>query len=263
MAKGSHPGPEVVVLPSGRRLDLRGPRSKSLLDDEGLAYCRSNGVALAYDPVQHGLVPASCADDIAGDLEQAWLGRATPTAVDSPGTPARLAELERRCKFRRWADTDLHTFVALLDDPAVWRYLPDPFPAPLTPEIAADLIELSNTSSHHDVMAVEVEGSVVGQVRLLLDEGRPEARGGEISYWLGKRYWGRGIASDAVELFTHRCFHKYPNLETIVAQVHQDNLPSARALTKSGYRARGPSDDAVRTLYGISRREVLETNPPQ
>jgi RimJ/RimL family protein N-acetyltransferase len=278
MAKGADPSPEVIVLASGRVLDLRGPRSKSLLDAEGLAYCRANGIALAYDPVQIGLVPAHCEDDIAGDLSagdlsagglysggmaHAWPGRTARAVVDAPRRPQRIVQLERRYRLRRWADTDLQAYVALLDDPEVWRYLPDPFPAPLTAEIAADLIELSNTGAHHDVVAVEVDWGVVGQVRLLFDGVRSEARGAEISYWLGRQHWGRGVAGDVVELFSYQCFQKYPNLETIFARVPQDNLPSARVLTKSRYRAEGPTEDSVWTRYRIARGDVLPENLSQ
>jgi len=260
MAKSAQESPASVLLPSGRVLELRGPRSKSLLDQEGLAYCKAHGIALAYDPVQIGIVPADCEDDIADDVAHARRGMPVPPTFDAPEPPARIAVLQQRYRLRRWAWTDRETFVALLDDPAVWRYLPDPFPDPLTAEVAANLIELSNTSSHHDVMAIEVDGSVVGQVRLLLDGGEAEAKGGEISYWLGKAHWGRGIASDVVELFTYHCFQKRPNLHSIVARAHEDNHPSARALTKSRYRALNQADSSGFIRYRIARAEVLPAN---
>ncbi len=273
MAKGAAPGQTVVVLASGRVLDLWGPRSKSLLDAEGLAYCRANGIALAYDPVQIGLVPAHCQDDITGDhisgnmisgnMGRAWLDRSAQATVDAARPPLRIEQLQRRYRLRRWTEADVQTFVALLGDPAVWRYLPDPFPSPLTAEIAADLIELSNTGTHHDVVAIEVDWLVVGQVRLLLDGGTSQARSGEISYWLGQQHWGRGIASGAVELFTYHCFENHPNLETIIARVHQENRPSARVLTKAGYRAEAPAEGGVWTMYRIRRGEVLTANLPQ
>ena len=262
MAKSAQDGPAKVVLPSGRVLDLRGPRSKSLLDNEALDYCKAQGIALAYDPVQIGIVPADCEDDIADDLAHTRRGLPVPTTFDAPKPPGRIAELHQRYRLRRWASTDRETFVALLNDPAVWRYLPEPFPDPLTAETAAGPIELSNTSAHHDVMAIDVDGIVVGQVRLLLDGGGAEANGGEISYWLGKAHWGRGIASDVVELFTYHCFQQRPNLQSIVAHAHKDNHPSARALNKSRYRPVTQADSSGFIRYRIARAEVLPANLP-
>ncbi len=52
----------------------------------------------------------------------------------------------------------------------------------------------------------------------------------EITYWIGKRYWGRGIASKAVEAFL-RLEKKRP----IYGRVAFDNVISMRILEKSGF----------------------------
>ena len=52
----------------------------------------------------------------------------------------------------------------------------------------------------------------------------------EITYWIGKRYWGRGIASKAVEAFL-RLEKKRP----IYGRVAFDNIKSLRVLEKSGF----------------------------
>lgn len=52
----------------------------------------------------------------------------------------------------------------------------------------------------------------------------------EITYWIGKRYWGRGIASKAVEAFL-RLEKKRP----IYGRVAFDNVKSLRVLEKAGF----------------------------
>ena len=56
----------------------------------------------------------------------------------------------------------------------------------------------------------------------------------EVSYWLGKGFWGRGIATQALYLY----------LEIIIqcplyARVAKDNLGSVRVLEKCGFKPIG------------------------
>lgn len=138
---------------------------------------------------------------------------------------------------------DATTFRALLDDPEVWLHLPEPYPAPLTVELTHDLVKLAMLTNHHDVRAIEHGGEPVGQIRLAFTPGSADRRVGEISYWLGRRWWGRGIASEAIQHFTALCFAERPDLASIFGRVHRDNAASARALVKAGYREEGPAPD--------------------
>jgi RimJ/RimL family protein N-acetyltransferase len=218
----NRPGP--IGLPSGRLLDLHRPRSAGPLDMEELAFCREQGVPLAYDPVGVGWVSATCEDDL--DL----VDEASPA-----GGPAPAMEFGGRYRLRPWRLDDAPRFVALLDNPRVWEYLPESYPAPLTEDLARDLIELSNRSDHHEVLALELDGEVVGQVRLAFNPGSEDRSEGEISYWLGEPWWGQGIGRDLVAHFTALSFGRHPELRSIVARVHEHNTASGRILEGIGY----------------------------
>ena len=53
---------DAFVLPSGRSFDPHRSRWQGLLDAEELAFCRQHGIPVAYDCLQLGWVPATCAD---------------------------------------------------------------------------------------------------------------------------------------------------------------------------------------------------------
>jgi RimJ/RimL family protein N-acetyltransferase len=227
------------TLPSGKPFDPRRPRFAGTLDAEERAFCRDNAIALAFDPVQQGWVTEDCLPDDAED-DMAVAGRA-----DAQG-PGAL-------RFRPWTPEDVKSFRALLDDADLWTYLPEAYPDPLDEDTARTLIEISNTSGHHDVCAIETRGEVVGQVRLAFEAGSNRA---EISYWIGRAHWGRGLASSAVAQFTDRGFRRHAKLTEIFAVVHADNTASARVLQKAGYRAAGPSKKLPdSTVYSISRTQ--------
>jgi RimJ/RimL family protein N-acetyltransferase len=143
---------------------------------------------------------------------------------------------------RPWNDQDTHRFVELLDNPRVWEHLPEGYPNPLTEDIARDLIQLSNDESHHEVRAIERDGEVVGQVRMLFDGPKHSLSGhadAEISYWLGEDYWGQGIAGHVIPLATHFTLLDRPGLTSIFARVHERNVASRKALERAGYRFEG------------------------
>ena len=67
---------------------------------------------------------------------------------------------------------------------------------------------------------------VAGSVSSYADEGRLE-----ITYWLGKEYWGKGIATRALKEFLAHHNQARP----IYARVAKDNLGSRRVLEKCGF----------------------------
>lgn len=227
-------------------------RSSGVLTNEQIAWCRANKIALGYDPVQHGLVPVNCVDDIIDDI----LGKhqATATRPEAVKTTALLANPARfPLTFRRWRETDAPVFAALLGNERVWQYLPDARPERLDIHQAAQLIRFSNEAEHHDVYAVEVLGIIIGQARLLFDLSEGTDETAEISYWLGEQYWGKGLGSRIVKEFTAASFSRWPSLAAIEARVHADNKASQLVLTKAGYESSTDRSETVLRIYRISR----------
>ncbi len=61
---------------------------------------------------------------------------------------------------------------------------------------------------------------------------------GEIGYWIGVEYWGKGYVSEAVKLILEYAF-KYLNLVKVYAHVVSGNKASARVLEKNGFKLVG------------------------
>ena len=71
---------------------------------------------------------------------------------------------------------------------------------------------------------------VAGSVSSYEDEGRPE-----VTYWLGKEYWGKGIATRALKEF----LASHNTIRPIYARVAKDNPGSRRVLEKCGFTVVG------------------------
>jgi RimJ/RimL family protein N-acetyltransferase len=148
---------------------------------------------------------------------------------------SHLKEQERSFELARWSESDLDAYVSLLGDEDVWQFIPEDYPAPLTPEDALSLIETSNNvPERHQVHKVVYEGEIIGQVRILFDQTYPGTA--EISYWLGKKFWGKGLASLFVPLYTSKSFLWNQGLKRIYAKVLDGNDASCRVLEKSNYK---------------------------
>ncbi|MGF1568779.1 MAG: GNAT family N-acetyltransferase [Nodosilinea sp.] len=74
------------------------------------------------------------------------------------------------------------------------------------------------------------DGQVVGNVSSYEESGQPE-----VTYWIGRAYWGKGIGTRALTAFLVQVNPTRP----IYARVAQDNLGSRRILKKCGFQVIG------------------------
>jgi RimJ/RimL family protein N-acetyltransferase len=107
----------------------------------------------------------------------------------------------------------------------------------------------------HKILGIETciiktilfNGQVAGSVSSYEEEGRPE-----VTYWLGREYWGKGVATWALkELLAHHS-QKRP----MYARVAKDHAGSRRVLEKCGFRMIG-EDKGFANARGQEIEELL------
>lgn len=82
------------------------------------------------------------------------------------------------------------------------------------------------------IRTIICDGQVAGNIVCFSQVGERE-----VGYWLGKAYWGRGIATRALALF----LDQIPT-RPLYARAAKDNVASIRVLEKCGF-----------TIYGVDR----------
>ena len=199
------------------------PAPSGVLGADDLAAAKAQGLSLAFDPTLMGWVAVSD----------------TPENAD--------------LSLRPWRREDAGIYGEMLSDEALWAYLPERFDGILSADDAEQMIEATNARATHFVRAVLWGGTPVGQVRVDFGHGASGAIG-EISYWLGREHWGKGIATRAIGEMVRAAFDLYPELRQIEARVHPDNVASARALQKSGFAFQAKREDANGWRYYAKRR---------
>jgi RimJ/RimL family protein N-acetyltransferase len=99
------------------------------------------------------------------------------------------------------------------------------------------------------VRTVFCEGHVAGHVTCWKDAALAHP---EVSYWLGREFWGRGVATQALELFLVQVWTERP----VYARAARDNVGSLRVLEKCGFTIVG-SSHAFSKAHGEMVDELL------
>ena len=115
--------------------------------------------------------------------------------------------------------------------------LRDRFPYPYTDRDARNWLDCIVGHQPETNFAISVAGEAVGGIGFIL---QPDVarRSVEIGYWLGEKFWGRGIATEAVVAVTDHAFANH-DLCRVYAHVFEWNRASARVLEKAGYELEG------------------------
>ena len=138
-----------------------------------------------------------------------------------------------RSTIRDWRVGDEASLVRHANNHKIWLNVRDAFPYPYTMADAEEWIQRASSDEPMVSFAIEVEGAAVGGIGLV-----PQTdifrRSAEIGYWLGEEYWGRGIVTEAVKVFTEWAFANF-DIGRLYAGVFEWNPSSARVLEKAGY----------------------------
>jgi RimJ/RimL family protein N-acetyltransferase len=135
--------------------------------------------------------------------------------------------------FRTWRTRDVDALVERANNRKVWVNLKDRFPHPYTRADAESWIGMNHLVLGPPVnFAIDLGGDAIGGVGLepLEDVFHRTAT---IGYWVAEPFWGRGIATAAVEFISEYALRTFP-IQRLQAAVFDWNPASARVLEKAG-----------------------------
>ncbi|SHK13557.1 GNAT family N-acetyltransferase [Hymenobacter psychrotolerans] len=138
-----------------------------------------------------------------------------------------------KAQLRPWRPTDAPALARHANDRSVWQNLRDTFPHPYTAEDAAYYLAMVADSSRDLHLAFEVQGEAVGSIGVHF-KSDVRRRSAEIGYWLARPYWGRGLATAAVQAVSEYVFAHF-DVCRLYAVVFESNVASGRVLEKAGY----------------------------
>jgi RimJ/RimL family protein N-acetyltransferase len=165
-------------------------------------------------------------------------------------------------RIRSWDMRDASALAKYANNRNVWINLRDSFPFPYTEGDAKDWIRFSRSQKPESHFAIVTAEEAIGGIGVIL-QGDVHRLSAEIGYWLAEPFWGKGIAGEAVRIFTEYAFYNY-DLVRIYAYVFDWNHASVKVLEKCGYALEGRLRKSIikdrqiidQFLYAIIRDDV-------
>ena len=139
--------------------------------------------------------------------------------------------------------SDKTRLAQLADNKKIWDNVRDHFPHPYSKKNAEEFIQLQNKNDTEKVFAVDYRGELCGMIGLIMQED-VYRKSAELGFWIGEPFWGKGIATKAVELTIRYAFDEL-KLVRIYAGVFEYNLGSMKVLEKNSFKKEGVAKSAV------------------
>lgn len=165
---------------------------------------------------------------------------------------------------------ELHRLVNDWEVAKTLARVPFPYPRPLADEwIASTLAQIAEGSAWH-LAIVGHEGereTLVGCVGLSLDPKNP--RSAELGYWVGRRFWGHGVAAEAGARLC-RWALAHLEIDHVTASALPDNARSQAVLRRIGFRDAGAGEREFVSrggrlpvlLFELTREALAPEAPP-
>ena len=150
------------------------------------------------------------------------------------------------CLLRPLTPADAASLAKHANDPGVAQNLRDRFPHPYSLANAEEYIAHVMKREAQTSFGIVADVEAIGTISLMLGDDIAR-RSAEVGYWIGRAFWGRGIAAEALRATTIYGFETL-KLARIFAVPLATTTQSARVLEKVGY-----------VREGVLRRSALKS----
>ncbi len=136
-----------------------------------------------------------------------------------------------RLRLRPFRLQDVEDVLSYASDPEWGRFLP--VPQPYTEEDTEKFVagQLLLDGKHHRAWAIELNGTVIGDINISFDFPNRVA---EIGYSISRTYWGRGYGTEAAGAVVDTAFSVHVELNKVRALADPRNPGSLRVMEKIG-----------------------------
>ena len=144
---------------------------------------------------------------------------------------------------RKWNHDDADSLYENANNFHIAKFMTDAFPHPYKIENATAFIEFATTTNTAHIFAIDVEGKAVGGVGLHLQHDIMR-KNAELGYWLGEKYWGQGIITNAVKQMIEFGFTNL-DITRIYARPFHTNTASQKVLEKAGFKLEAKIEQSI------------------
>lgn len=159
--------------------------------------------------------------------------------------------MKNSLELRPWQKQDAQALAAIANNRNIWNNVRDQLPNPYS--VMDALQWMNHIKDQHPVQnfAILFQGMVVGNIGCKLQED-VYRKSIEIGYFVGEEFWGKGIATAAIELFVNYLIQNFQPIR-IYAEVFEFNKASMKALQKNGFFL-----ESIRRKAAIKNNEIVD-----
>ena len=144
---------------------------------------------------------------------------------------------------RRWKLTDTRRLAENANNINIWNNVRDYFPHPYSEKDAKVFINMTLQSKQPSDFAIVINDEAAGGIGFI--QGKDVERlNAEIGYWLGEKYWGKGIMTNVLKDVADYIFTNTEIIRLFTC-VFEYNIGSMKVLEKSGFRKVGVFKNAA------------------
>ncbi len=159
--------------------------------------------------------------------------------------------LTPRLRLRRLTPADAGLIHLYASDARVAR-MTTSIPHPNPPGSAEAFVRRATSpGARETVWALDTGGALENGLIGLISV-KPDAGPAELGYWVAPAFWNTGYAGEAVEAVAAEMARQ--GLVALTAQAFQDNLASARVLTRAGFAYEGEGE-----AHSVARGAMVPT----
>lgn len=168
------------------------------------------------------------------------------------------------CTIRKWQIDDQYDLAKILNNQKIMNHLRDGLPYPYTVEDAKEYISsmLQANQEKMFAFAISVNEHVIGSISITRLDNIHYCTG-ELGYYIGEDYWGKGYATSAVKQVCQYVF-EHSDIIRIFAEPFAYNTASCRVLEKAGFIYEGTlHKNAIKNgqvqdmkMYALLRKEL-------
>lgn len=137
---------------------------------------------------------------------------------------------------------DRSAYILHLNDPMIYRYTLH-IPYPYSPDDADQWLALVDSlqlqlAGPSNLAIRNPQGELSGGIGFIVQGGPPLPHSVEIGYWLAQPYWGKGVMTQAVKVFSKWALKRY-GFRRLTAHIFKENTGSEKVLLKAGFALEG------------------------
>lgn len=142
-------------------------------------------------------------------------------------------------ELRNWKLSDAESIVPLANNEKIAGNLRNTFPYPYTLDDAHLFITKSIHLNKRKQLnkAIIIDDSASGSISLLMQDDI-SSKSGELGFWLGEPFWGKGIMTQAIKQICETAFNDLDSAR-IYARPFAENEKARNTLEKAGFQLEG------------------------